>query len=294
MKPFTDPRKMTTVRAFLVLIPLLYCFAVSAQVSKYDKSKEIGMMAGTSYYIGEVNPYKHFGTRLHPGFGLSFRNNFSRRWTAKVSALYGHIEAWDSDSKDPWIRNRNLNFKNQFFEGSVQAELNFFDYQIGSDDNLSPYLFTGLAYYGMNPQGNLNGLWRPLQPAGTEGQGTSEGTPLYKNNGFAIPVGVGVKANLFTILGVSLEWGLRRTWTDYFDDISGSYINPNILEDEKSRLSARLSDQSLVKERADGTNAGLQRGDPGKKDLYFFMMLSLNIRIDEKATSCWEGHRISP
>jgi len=35
-------------------------------------------------------------------------------------------------------------------------------------------------------------------------------------------------------------------------------------------------------------NAGLQRGDPGRKDLYFFFMGSLNIRIDKKANSCWK------
>ena len=100
--------------------------------------------------------------------------------------------------------------------------------------------------------------------------------------------------NLFAIFGVSLEWGIRRTWTDHFDDISAAYVDPNVLEDEKSRLSARLSDQSIIKERADGTNTGLQRGDPGRKDLYFFVMASLNVRIDKKATSCWEGRLMTP
>jgi len=63
------------------------------------------------------------------------------------------------------------------------------------------------------------------------------------------------------------------------------------LEDINGQLAATLSDRSLQKEIPDGNtrnNANLQRGDPGRKDYYFFVMGSLNIRIDKKATSCWE------
>lgn len=277
------------MKFYLPLLFILITSSVFGQRTKYDKSKELGLISGTSYYLGEINPYKHFGTRLHAGAGLSFRNNFDRRWTLKASMLYGHVEAYDSDSKDPWIRNRNLHFRNQFLEGSLQVELNYTDYMIGSKNRFSPFLFTGIAYYSMNPQAENNGVWRPLQAAGTEGQGTSAGGNPYKLNGIAIPAGVGIKTNLWAIFGFSLEWGIRKTWTDYFDDISGNYADPHILEDEKSPVSARLSDQSLVPELADGTNTGLQRGDPGRKDLYIFMLASLNIRFDKRATSCWEG-----
>jgi hypothetical protein len=94
--------------------------------------------------------------------------------------------------------------------------------------------------------------------------------------------------NLFAIFGLSLDWGIRRTWTDYFDDVSGVYPDPNLLINERSRLTARLSDQSLLPELSDGTNKGLQRGDPGRKDLYFFVTGALTIRIDKKANSCWK------
>lgn len=259
------------------------------QKNKFDRSKELGLIGGTAYYLGEVNPYTHFGTDLKFGGGLSFRNNFSRRWTLKASMLYGHVEAYDKNSKDPWIRNRNLHFRNQFLEGSLQVELNFKDFMIGYEDRFSPYLFAGVSYFSMNPQAQSNGVWRPLQAAGTEGQGTSEGGAPYRTTGFALPVGVGIKTHLWAIFGFSLEWGIRRTFTDYFDDISGVYVNPNLLEDEKSPVSARLSDQSLVPELADGTNTGLQRGDPGRKDLFVFVLASLNIRFDKRATSCWDG-----
>jgi hypothetical protein len=276
------------MRLPILILFLFVAHCSSAQVNKFDRSKEIGLSGGTSYYLGEINPYRHFGGRLRFSGGVCFRNNFDRRWTLKLSALFGQVEAWDSDSDDPWRANRNLNFRNQFYEGSATVELNFLEYQLGTSDWISPYLFTGLAFYSMNPQGNLNDTWRPLQPAGTEGQGLEEGEDPYKLTGFAIPAGAGVRINLYSIFGLSLEWGIRRTWTDYFDDVSGVYADPNLLIDERSRLTARLSDQSLQAERADGTNTGLQRGDPGRKDLYVFALATLTIRIDKRATSCWK------
>ncbi len=263
-----------------------------AQSKKHERSKEICLVGGTAYYLGEINPYKHFGTRLQPGGGLAFRNNISRRWTIKSSLLYADVEAWDKDSKDPWMQNRNLHFKNQMVEGSLLFELNFFDYQIGNRQyNMSPYLFGGLAYFQMRPMANYKGTWYELQPLGTEGQGTSFGGERYRTGLMSVPFGVGFKTNLFSVFGFSLEWGVRKTWTDYFDDVSGVYVNPELLEDQSGVLSAALSDQSLQKEIPDvdgNHNGGLQRGDPGRKDFYFFFMGSLNIRIDKKATSCWK------
>jgi hypothetical protein len=279
------------------LLVLFICFSSLysfSQDKKYERSKEIGLIVGTSYYLGEVNPYGHFGTDLKLGGGISFRNNFNKRWTAKASVLYGHVEAYDNNSSDPWNRNRNLHFRNQFLESSLQFELNYFQYQIGSDDWISPYLFMGLSYTNMRPQANYNGIWYETQPLGTEGQGTSEGDAKYATNVFAIPLGVGVKVNIWKIFGFSMEWGVRRTFTDYFDDISGNYIDPEFLLDESGVASATLADQSLQPVLPDGTNTGVQRGDPGRKDLYFFALASLNIRIDKKATSCWNGSIITP
>lgn len=273
---------------------IIFCFAVSqgfAQSKKFERSKDIGLLVGSSYYIGEVNPYKHFGTRLNPGGGISFRNNWDRRWGIRGSLLYHSIEAWDEDSDDPWIRNRNLHFKNQIVEGSLQFELNFFPYQLGNKSYpMTPYLFAGVSYFNMRPQANYNGTWYELQPLGTEGQGTIYGGDKYKTSLMSVPFGVGFKTNIWAIFGFSLEWGVRKTWTDYFDDISGKYVSPELLEDESGTLAARLSDTSLQREIADpdgNHNGGLQRGDPGRKDYYFFFMGSLNIRIDKKATTCW-------
>jgi hypothetical protein len=143
----------------------------------------------------------------------------------------------------------------------------------------------------MKPMASYKGAWYELQPIGTEGQGSAYGEGKYKTGLLSVPFGAGIKTNLYAIFGFSLEWGVRKTWTDYFDDISGKYVDPEILDEENGQMAALLSDRSIEKELAGPngkTNTGLQRGDPGRKDYYFFVMGSLNIRIDKKATSCWE------
>jgi hypothetical protein len=271
-------------RLFLLLVILVGSLSVGAQVKSKDKSKELSLSAGTAYYIGEINPAKHFGTREKLALGIAIRSNLNKRWAIRTGLSYGHIVAFDSDSKDLWQQNRNLNFRNKFFEGSVIAELNFFNYQINSKNNISPYLFWGAAVFRMNPEGMYNGYWHALQPAGTEGQGSVGKDPLYKTTGFTMPMGAGLKCNISGLLGFSIEWGMRKLYTDYFDDISGSYVNPTMLAAARGQLATNLADQSLVQQNTN--NAYLQRGDPGRKDLYFFCMASLNIRIDKKGNSC--------
>jgi hypothetical protein len=99
-----------------------------------------------------------------------------------------------------------------------------------------------------------------------------------------MPMGAGLKCNIKGLLGFSFEWGMRKLYTDYFDDISGSYVNPTMLTAARGQLAANLADQSVLPENTN--NAYMQRGDPGRKDLYFFCMASLNFRIDKKGNSC--------
>lgn len=256
--------------------------------TKYDKCREIGLIGATAYYIGDINPSKHFGTRLSASGGLMYRNNLSKKLSVKASCLVGRVEAYDIDSNDPWQVNRNLSFRNDLLEVAVTGEINYFDYQIGDRENpISPYLFLGLAYYNMRPQAEYLGTWYELQPLGTEGQGTTEGSSKYNTSGMSIPFGAGLKANLFSILAINVEWGMRKTWTDYFDDVSGQYVSSTVLKQENGALSEILADRSSSKEGADGLNQDLQRGDSGRNDWYNFTTVTLSFRISKPSTSCW-------
>lgn len=249
----------------------------------------MGISVGTAYYIGDINPSKHFGTRLNLAGGLMYRNNISRRISVKGGLHYGRVEAYDADSDDPWQLNRNLSFRNEVIEGSLVGEINYFDYQIGDrEDWVSPYLFLGIAYYSMRPEGEFEGTWYELQPLGTEGQGTTEGGTKYRTRGVAFPLGAGLKMNFFSIMALNIEWGMRKTFTDYFDDVSGNYVDPIILATENGQLSQIMADKSVSQEGIGQDNAGIQRGDPGRKDWYNFTTITLSFRLDKSPTSCWK------
>jgi len=269
------------------------CFS---QLSKKNKSHELSIISGWCYYIGELNPNKHLGNNAKLTTGISYRNNVSRRLGFKAGVLYGSAEYWDKNSSDPWRKNRNLNFKNSFYEFSFITEINYFDYQLNSKDRISPYLFTGLCYYRMNPQGFTQGNWISLQTLGTEGQWSNSGDQ-YKLAGFSIPFGLGLKMNMFGFMGISFEWGIRKTWTDYFDDASTIYTNPREQMKQQGQLSLTLSDPSLEKYRPDASapndptkksNEGMMRGDPSNHDFYGYALMSLNFRLDRPATNCFK------
>lgn len=278
----------TILAVLLAFTASTVCTTASAQ-SHWDQSREVGLNAGTSYYIGDINPSKHFGTELKFGGGITYRENLSRRISIKGSVMFNRIEAYDSKSSDPWQINRNLHFRNDFVESSLMVEINFWDYQIGTSDAFTPYLTAGLGYFGMQPQAEYKGVWYDLQPMGTEGQGTSGGGEFYASNGLTMPFGVGFKMNIASVLGFSIEWSIRKTWTDHFDDVSGTYVDPALLLDEGGPLVVTMADRSLQPSGPSGNNAGMQRGDPGRDDWYALCYASLNFRLDKLQGSCFKN-----
>lgn len=248
---------------------------------------EVGLMAGTSYYIGDINPQFHIPTQANLGGGLIYRYNFNDRVAFKGSILYNRFYAHDEDSKDTWQENRNLHFRNDVFEFSGQIEINFLTYEIGDKNRpSSPYLFVGLALFRHNPQAELNGRWIDLQPLGTEGQGISGFEDRYSLTQISIPFGVGFKFNIVRNLAGSLEWGMRRTFTDYLDDVSGVYVDQGILIEENGPLAAILSDRSIVPTGPDGTNSGMQRGEINREDWYVFTGLILTYKLGKPRVKC--------
>lgn len=256
---------------------------------KFETSKTMGFTAGTGYYLGEMNPYGHFKGRLQPGFGGFLRFNMTRRFGIRASLNRTVLLYHDADSNDPWIVNRNLHFRNAITEGAVVAEFNYTRYQIGNTkDRFTGYLFTGLSLYSHMPEAQIGDLWYELQPLGTEGQGTSAGGQRYATTGFAVPFGFGFKLNLGHFSALNLEWGMRRTWTDHLDDVSGYYASIAVLEEEAGPLSEDLSEARIEKEGGLQDPVGQMRGYNGLDDRFAVMNLSFTFRIDKSPTTCWD------
>ena len=272
---------------FILTIALLSALSILAQHQKH--SVEVGVFLGGSYYIGDLNPTQHLNEFTKPAGGIVCRYNISKRLAARANLLFGNIEGHDSYSNSPAAVQRNLNFKSPIDELSAQLEFNFFDYAIGNEKKkFSPYIFLGIAGFKFNPSGELpNGDWVALQPLGTEGQGLDGGATKkkYKLIQMSIPFGVGAKVNLAKNIGISFEWGMRKTFTDYLDDVSGKYYDPVKLAAARGATAAVLSDQSIGTDPK-FSNAGRERGNPTNNDWYSFVGMALTVKLKGKPETC--------
>lgn len=271
----------------IVLILIFPTLFITKTFSQEFYRNEFGVMLGTSYYLGDLNPSKHFLQTKFAG-GLIYRYNITPRWAFKVNALLGWLEASDARSKANV--DRNLGFRSHIFDFSTQIEFNFLPYITGHDRFfISPYIFVGASVFNFSPQANYDGKWYNLQPLGTEGQGTTlDGTRNpYSLTTIAIPFGIGLKYSPHKSISIGLEYGIRKTFTDYIDDVSTRYPNQVILAAENGPMAANLSDRRLHNEGEilpDPT--GLERGNSRTKDWYVFTGLTIAFRIKPKTDRC--------
>lgn len=278
---FRTTNRFKNVKLPLAILSFLLSLGATAQYH------ELGAMFSVGYYVGDLAPKAFHPQRFDPGGGLIYRYNFNDRVALKASALYNRLYAHDKNSEDSWQKNRNLHFRSDLFELSAQIEINFLTYEIGDERRpSSPYLFAGFALFRMNPKAEFRDRWVELQPLGTEGQGTSGGADRYSLTQLSIPFGVGYKFNIVGNLGGAVEWGMRLTFTDYLDDVSTVYVEQAFLEQENGPLAAELADRSLAPNGPEGTNAGMQRGDPSRNDWYVFGGIMLTYKLGKPRIKC--------
>lgn len=273
-------------RFFFTFFLLFLCLFIRHQQA-FAQRHELGLFGGGSYYLGDINPKKHFA-QTHLAFGLIYRYNINPHWALRINGYQGKLES--SDAIIGFNPKRNLSFRSNITDIGLGMELNFFRYQTGNKKmRASPFIFAGLSYFRFNPQAFYEGVWYDLQPLGTEGQGTTSypNKKAYALGGIAIPFGIGAKFSVSKNIAIAAEWGLRKTFTDYIDDISGTYADPLILAAENSVISAILSDRTIYGPNEEPySNVGKQRGDSSTKDWYSFAGITITFRIKTKSDSC--------
>ena len=243
---------------------LLFLFVFSIFSYGQKTVDEFALMGGGTYYMGDLNPYKHFDSPSYL-FGGLYRHSFPNKQVVfRVHLMYGQIQS----------SNNNLNFKSKLLEIGPVVEINFMPYEIGDVKKYkgTPYLFAGFTYFKMDPKGEINGDWVSLQTLGTEGQGSSQSPDkTYNSSQLSVPLGIGIKINISKRFAINAEYGVRKTFTDYLDDVSGTYVNLNLLEVENGKLAADLSKSYNID--------GLQRGNSKNKDWYMFYGAMLSFRL---------------
>jgi len=271
----------------VVFILFVVCFVLVAKA----QTSEIGLCGGVSFYMGDLNPKGVFsGSR--PAGGVLYRYNINPRLAFKANVLFGSLEA--SDAKTGKDLARNLSFRSPLTEISAQMELNFMRlYNEGRYNPFSPYLFVGVGLFSFNPQAEMNGVWYDLQALGTEGQGLNLQDPetgvmydkkRYSLTNFAIPFGIGMRINFLKYYCIGLEWGFRKTFTDYIDDVSTTYVRRDFLIEFRSQLIADLADRTTIANEEgipNYHNAGTARGNNAKAaDWYSFATLSFTFKLN--------------
>jgi hypothetical protein len=251
------------MRKILIIILLLF-----AGVSVKSQTLEAGLFGGTSYYLGDLNPAYHF-LQPKPAYGILARYNAGTRWAFKLNGFRGKV--FGSDAVSNTNQKRQLSFESVIWDFSLVAEFNFFDYFTGSKkDNWSPYIFGGLGYFTFNPKADDV----ELSTLGTEGQNVGfNGRKPYNKWSIAIPFGIGFKFSLNSRISAALEWGVRKTFTDYIDDVSttyyldGSQINPG-------NTAEALSDPTQLHQPYQ------ERGNPQTEDWYSFAGLTVTYKFN--------------
>lgn len=263
------------------LVILLFSFSLFILPAK-AQYEEIGIQGGISHYKGELSKHLFKPGEIHPYFGLFFRHNWNRHWSWKMELNLGKISGSDANSNEGFDQNRNLSFYSRIIEFSPQIEFNFFPYETGNMEYpFTPYIFTGIAVFRFNPKAELNNEVYELQPLGTEGQGTN-GTKKYKRIQLAIPIGGGVKFAVGGSVGIGVEVGARRTYTDYLDDVSTVYPDQQVLLATQGATAVALSNRSYSTPDTTTylpTIYNKQRGDSTDKDWYLFVGVTLYFRL---------------
>lgn len=238
-----------------MLLSFVFVSTVTAQ------RNELGLMLGASNYNGELNPGPLNLKFIHPAGGIMYRFNKSKHVSYKLNAYYGWVSGDDAQSKDSFQIKRNLSFFSHVLDVSGVMEFNFFPFVPGTQEiYFTPYIFAGFSFFHFNPTADYLGRNYELRTMHTEGQGT------YSKIGTAFPFGGGFKMSVTQVVNIGIELGVRKTYTDYLDDVSGVYPDPKTISNPAS---AGLSNKSTI--LSSESLKGRQRGNPNDNDWYMFM-----------------------
>lgn len=277
MKYFVNLQAQIMNRKTNILL-ILCCLAfVGRAVAQFDdpKTLEIGPHVGASYYIGDINPAKHFW-QSSLQYGGVVRLNWDNRWTFRFD--YSHATVQASDEVVKWRPERGLNFRTTINDFSIVAEFNFVEYYTGNPKkNMSPYIFGGISVFHYTPYAVVDGELVPLRDKFTEAPLPSDARwyekLTYKDIpvGLSIPFGVGLKFALSRHMAGTVEWRLQKTFTDYLDDVKGVYPGAD--------SHAMYGDHDLT-DPSGNYEAGQQRGNASFNDWFGMARVSLTWKIN--------------
>ena len=258
--------------------------AMSAQRDGFMGRSEITLAVGGMNYIGDLNNQRAF-SMPHLAYGVGLRSRLDNRWAMRLEANYGHVSC-DHD----YIELRNLSFRSHIIEIAAMAEFNFRPFGPGAtESSWTPYIFGGVGAFHFSPEAQFvdetgAAQWVALQPLYTEGQGTPEYLDRrpYSLTQICMPFGVGFKWRMNKSFSLTAEYGFRKTWTDYLDDVSTTYVSSEVLLniDGDGEMAAQMADRSGEVQEGYVNAPGIKRGDDSLDDWYAYFRISIGVSIE--------------
>ncbi len=264
---------------------------------------EFAFGVGASNFLGELGGANKIGTNdlrdleiLETQFvtNIGARHRFTRNISISADFYWASLSGNDNLTKEYFRNNRNLHFKSKITELDITAEYMIVKERVGGIYRLrgvqrqsfyekNYFFFGGIGVFHFNPKAFHEGKWHELQPLGTEGQNVSQKN-RYKLYQICIPFGIGSRYYWDEHWGVGIKAGVRKTFTDYIDDVSTVYYDNNKIIQTNGYIAGYLADPSKSSRDNDPknnyvTNAGQQRGDPRDKDSYAFVTVSIHYKI---------------
>ena len=241
---------------------ILFLAVISLPKLGFSQFKlDFGGSLGVSNYLGDIGgkekPRRDFIydmniTQTRITSGAFARYKLTPVISVKGSLNYIRIQGNDALSTNPERFSRNLSFRNNMFELSAVGEYYFYK---SSDMSGRPglkgsrkrvdfrtYVYTGVGALYSNPQAEYKGSWVNLRDYQTE-------NVAYGPIAVVIPMGIGLTYTINRHYRFGFEFGFRKTFTDYLDDVSTSY-SPEIFASEAGAPGAKYaSDRASLSNR---------------------------------------------
>ncbi len=264
---------------------LVVFFWVSGNLNSQYNMK---LYVGGLYYHGDLTE-NLISSKANIGLGLSCGKEVKPWLDISGRFVFGTISGSDQTSYNYNYRNRNLSFKSNIYEFSLNSGININQlfWKSLNKYNLNLFITGGIALFHYNPKTLLNERWVALHPVGTEGQNMER----YKENSYtlnqlSIPFGLIVEFDLYRNYKMGLELSPRITFTDYLDDVSSIYINRDEMLASGNELGALLSNrQGELLDQSVNVETGTKRGDNNKMDWYSFLSFYIKYSFPSKKIS---------
>jgi Domain of unknown function (DUF6089) len=295
-----------------ILLIMLALHLQAQNMRSIGKSTFICFQGGPSKYLGDIGGHPSAFNeilRLDKNtffYGLSIQRFHQRKFNYELAINAGKLAASDADIKytstlDPeFLRHsRNLDFRTNLVE--VSATAHFYPLQFLNKKTkvynlqIQPFVFIGAGYFSFNPQGSYyddvfkQTIWVDLAPLHTEGQTYAEypGKKEYALQQINIPYGYGLTYFVADNFFISLSMNNRKLFTDYLDDVSGTFIDPSIhnnyiTDPESLEIAKIMSDKSYAVNPFVRNYPGDVRGNVVKADSFYNYNLKIGFRLGRK------------